>query len=158
MAKYDYSDVKILNLNDFLKGDSSIFTKKKLELIEDRLNSGNYVAFGIIFKNLLVYSCWICRSNILLPNSKMIKLKVDEGLLEDAYCHKDFRGNGYHSKMNLYRIKYLINEGRFKIYVMVIPENIPAFKTQINSGFSVNRKVFCLKIFGRQFSHEIFIN
>lgn len=158
MNKYDYSDVKTLNLSDFRKGDPSIFTKNKLEQIKNRLNSGNYVSFGIISKNRLVYSCWVCKSSIILPNSKIIKLKANEGLLEDAYCHQDFRGQGYHSKMNLYRIRFLINEGRFKIYVLVISENTPAFKSQIKSGFIINKKMFFLKIFGKQFFKEILIN
>lgn len=158
MNKYDYSDVKTLNLRDFQKGDPSIFTKKKLELIKNRLNSGNYVSFGIIFKNRLVYSCWICRKNIIMPNSKIFKLKVNEGLLEDAYCHQDFRGKGYHSKMNLFRIRFLLDEGRFKIYVLIVSENIPALKSQIKSGFVINKKLFFLKIFGKHFYKEILIN
>ena len=60
--------------------------------------------------------------------------------------------------MNLYRIRFLINEGRFKIYVLVISENTPALKSQIKSGFMINKKMFFLKIFGKQFFKEILIN
>ena len=83
--KNPIDNVKILSFEDFLLGDKTVFTEKKLEIIKNRLNKNNYRAFGIIEDNVLYYSCWIC-DNELVTSSPSIKyeLKSNECLLLDA--------------------------------------------------------------------------
>lgn len=156
MLHYDYSDVRELTLEDFKKGNPLVFTPSKMSLIEDRFKSGKYYAYGIVQKDVLAYSCWINTEELQFPRSfiKAKTLNFDEGLLQDAYCNPSFRGRGYHSKMNVLRLKKLHEQGRSKAIAIVLCENVPAYKTQLNSGFTVEKKMIFIKIMNRTFLFE----
>ena len=52
-------NVKILEYEDFCKGDKTVFNANKLKLIKQRFESGEYIAYGILENNRLLYSTWI---------------------------------------------------------------------------------------------------
>lgn len=155
MQKFDYSDVRELRLEDFKNAASVAFTDAKIKLIEERVNSGKYWSFGVFDRSTLIYSCWITTSEIIFPcNKKVCELGKFEGLLEDAYCHPDYRGKSLHSKMNLYRLLKLHEKGRKRIIAIVLSENIPAIKSQLKSGFVKEKKLSFLQLFGKNFFIE----
>ena len=153
-------DQKIENINPtklkykhFLNQYSSNFSKQKLYLIKERLDSGNYVAYGEIVDGKLVYSTWISfkETNVPITNEKYI-LSNSEAVLEDSFCHKDYRGRGLHSKYNLFRLKKILEYGRIYAFVFVFSENIYAINTQKKSGLKEFFNFKVGKIFGFPFS------
>lgn len=156
MDKFDYSDVKELSFSDFKNGDSKYFNSSKQTIIRNRFKTGKYWSFGIYYQENLIYSCWITIDKIGFREkyNSSIKLKSNEGYLEDAYTSPEYRGKGLHSKMNLFRIRTLINKGRGRIYVVVQSENIVAIKSQINCGFVKTKKFVFISLFGRTYVKE----
>jgi hypothetical protein len=146
-------DVKELCFQDFLKGDKSIFTRKKLEIIKERLNVPTYKCYGIVEEGILIYSTWISYENLGLPVRSNYKLAHDQALLEDSYCHPKLRGMGIHGKMNLYRISKIFEAGKKVVIAIVLDGNKPAFKVQENSGFKEIDYFYAGKIFGISFSN-----
>lgn len=153
MEMYDYSNVKELVYEDFLKGDSNVFTKSKLERIKLRFESGKYQAYGIIQDEILAYSCWINGNKLVFPTvfNKTEDLCLDEGLLEDDYCHPVYRGRGYHNKMNVFRLGKMTELGFTSAITFISVDNIPAYKTQVKSGLTIENKYTFLKLFSRSF-------
>ncbi len=153
MEKYDYANVKQLVYEDFLKGDPNVFTKSKLQRIKLRFESDKYWAYGIIEDDKLAYSCWINGSKLVLPTvfNKTVHLSLNEGLLEDDYCHPIYRGRGYHNKMNVYRLDKMIALGFTSAVTFISIDNIPAYKTQIKSGLTIEYKLTFLKLFSKSF-------
>lgn len=152
--KNPIENVKILSFEDFLFGDKSVFTEKKLKIIKNRLNKKNYKAYGIIENNVLYYSCWIC-DNELVTSSPSIKyeLKSNECLLLDAYCHPTMRGKGMHTRMNAYRCLKAIEINRPKCIVIVLKGNIPAQKTQQKCGLKVLFSYYILDLWGKRYTN-----
>ncbi|HRZ96417.1 MAG TPA: hypothetical protein P5084_02595 [Paludibacter sp.] len=128
-------EIKELIYDDFLLGDKTVFNPEKLDLIRERCNDDSYKAYGIISNNILLYSTWISLEKLGLPIKSKFKLYVDEGLLEDSYCHPSARGKGLHSKMNFFRLSKLYELGKTKCVAIVLNGNTPAFKVQFKSGF-----------------------
>ena len=105
MAHFDLQ-VRQLSYSDFLCGNRDFYTETKLDLYKKRIDDPNYVPYGIVENNRLVYSCWMSINRIGLPiEVKPIYLSSNEGYLEDDYCDTLVRGRGIHSKMMLYQIK-----------------------------------------------------
>lgn len=146
-------DVKILTYDDFLKGDKKVFNKEKLELIKNRLNDCNYIAYGIIENDRLIYSTWVSlkQLGLTIKLDKPILMEPNEGLLEDSYCDPIARGRGIHSHMNFYRIKKLYEMGKSRVLALVLEGNIPAFKVQFNSGFEDLGTFKCGYIFWKKY-------
>lgn len=145
--------VKELTYEDFLKGDKSVFSGKKLDLVKNRLQDPYYKAYGIIENNRLIYSTWISLKQLGLT----IKLKdpivmaSDEGLLEDSYCDPIARGRGLHGKMNNYRIKKLYELGKRRVIALVLDGNTPALKVQKKCGFEELGTFYCGYLFGQNY-------
>ena len=156
MQNYSYDLVKELNFDDFENSDSEILNEKKLNLIRSRFESGKYWSYGIIDNSTLVYYCWISIQNINFPSKykKSISLNRNEACLEDAYCHPSFRRKKLHSKMNLYRLLKLHEFGKDKIIALVLSENTPALKVQLNSGFEKKKKITFITIFDKSYYIE----
>jgi predicted GNAT family acetyltransferase len=146
MKKYDYSDVRELSLNDFK--DSNLFSLDKVKLFEARIISKNYSCFGIKCNNEIAYLTWISWKYMNYPIifNKIQKLNDNEVLLEDSFCNPDFRGKGYHSKMNLFRLKKIKEMGKARVLALVLKENTPALKVQRKSGFRIVKKISFFKI------------
>lgn len=153
---YDYSDVVELSYSDFLAGDKRIFSDVKLELIKSRLSSGDFSCYGIKNNGLLIYSTWISTKEIVFNSNfnYTIPLNQNQALLEDSYCHPEFRGSGLHSKMNLFRIAKILEMGRVQVIAIVVKENVPALKTQLKSGFKVHSTIRLVRIFNKEFVFE----
>lgn len=151
LKQFDYSSVKELTFEDFEKGDKSHFTTPKMELLKSRFYNDDYKAYGILKRGVLVCSGWINTEELHYPRifEKSFPLKNNEGLLIDAYCHPDYRGRGFHYLINLYSLLKLYEMKRTKIFVIILSENIPAFKTQKKSGFKMLKKIRFVKIFNK---------
>lgn len=156
MERYDYSDVKELTYDDFKLGDPEVFTPAKMQLIQSRFETGKYWAYGIVDNNILAYSCWVNAHELQYPTviHKTIPFNENAALLQDAYCHPKYRGKGYHSKMNLYRLYKIMEKKIPKAIAIVLFENIPAYKTQLKSGFIVEKIIRFIKIFNKTFQKE----
>ena len=85
---------------------------------------------------------------LIYPSSDNLPLSV----LEDSFCHKDYRGRGLHSKYNLFRLKKILEYGRIYAFVFVFSENIYAINTQKKSGLKEFFNFKVGKIFGFPFS------
>lgn len=156
MECYDYSDVKELTYDDFKLGDPAVFTPAKMQLIKSRFEKGNYWAYGILENNKLIYSTWISKNdiNFSMNYTYSIRLYNNHAVLEDSYCHHNYRGRGLHSKMNLYRLLKMLSFGVNTAYAVVVLNNSPALKTQLKSGFQISKQISFFKILGKQCTFE----
>lgn len=143
--------VKELTCNDFLLGDKSVFQGKKMEVIKKRFDDPTYKSYGIVENGVLIYSAWISLEKFGLPVKSNIKLKPTEGYLEDDFCHPAFRGQGIHSKMNIYRKVKLCEFGKEDCLITILDGNLPAINTQIKSGARDLGCFYAGKIFGISF-------
>lgn len=143
--------VKELTYDDFLLGDKSVFQGKKLEVIKKRFDDPTYKSYGIVENGVLIYSAWISLEKFGLPVKSNIKLKPTEGYLEDDFCHPAFRGQGIHSKMNIYRKVKLCEFGKEDCLITILDGNLPAINTQIKSGANDLGCFYAGNIFGIPF-------
>lgn len=143
----DKFSVKEMSYYDFY--NSSMFTKIKLEKINQRLKSSNLFAYGVFCNNQLAYYCWISLSEFQFSNSdyKMC-LNKNEGLLFDAYCFPKYRGNKLHSFMNTHRLKMLLQFNKSNALVILLNENIPARRAQRRAGFTCDLTLITGSLFG----------
>ena len=146
--------VKELNYYDFLKGDKTEFTEKKLARVRQRFEDNGYHAYGIIENDRLVYSCWISL-NWLESHNKFIEgpLSENDCLLVDAYCAPEGRGRGFHNAMNSYRLMKASEFGKRRGVVIILSENTPAFKSQIKTGNRVLFKYYVAELWGRTYTN-----
>lgn len=152
MMKNFNLQVKELSYEDFLSGDKTIFSGRKLELIKNRLADENYMAYGIIENGKLIYSTWFSIKYLGLPvQTRPIYLNFNEALLEDSYCDPIARGRGLHMQMNIFRLSKLHELGKTKILALVLDGNTAAFKVQYKCGFEDLGTFYCGKIFGVNF-------
>lgn len=156
MQKYSYDDVKELNFVNFKNGDPDIFNKKKLDLIKNRFESGKFWCYGIFHNSQLIYSTWISKNtvNFNATFKKSLPLHSHQAVLEDSYCHPKYRGQGLHSKMNLYRMKQIFELNNTEIIAIVLKENKPAIKVQLKSGFKKNKKITLITLFNKSYYIE----
>jgi hypothetical protein len=156
MQHYDYSDVKELTYDDFKLGDPAVFTPAKMQLIQSRFENGKYWAYGIVDNNILAFSCWVNAHELQYPTviHKTIPFNENAALLQDAYCHPKYRGKGYHSKMTLFRLYKIMEKNIPKAITIVLFENIPAYKTQLKSGFKVEKQIKFTRIFKKTYQTE----
>jgi hypothetical protein len=158
LALYDYSDVRLLTIEDFnLCVHVNQVMKDRYQL---RLKSGYYDVYGIFKDNMLVYYSWISFKNIGLPfgfNEKTPLLK-NEALLEDSFCDPKYRGRGFHAKVNILRLKRMLEKGKSKAIAIVLKGNAPAVKVQLKSGFKLKGKIFLIKVFSMKRIKHLKIN
>lgn len=146
LSNYNYSDIKVLSFNDFDNCD--YLDENKKALYKKRLESGDYTVFGIFKGQQLVYYSWISFKHLGLPFgfNTDVSLSKDEALLEDSFCHPNYRGNGYHAKVNVLRLKTIMQKGKKRVIVIVLKGNTPAIKVQQKSGFKLKKKLILTKI------------
>ncbi len=146
MQKYDYTNVKPFYEKDLKL--LTVFDNSKIELLKNRLSTDEYSGFAIWQGNKIVYITWISWNLMNYPTlfNLQSQLKSNEALLEDSYCHPDFRGKGFHSMMNLYRINEISKMNKTTVLALVLKENKPALKVQIKSGFILKERISLLKI------------
>lgn len=158
LSKYNYSDVRLLSLKDFDNCDYLDDNKKIL--YKKRLESGDYTVFGIFKDQQLVYYSWISFKYLGLPFgfSTDVPLSKDEALLEDSFCHPNYRGNGYHAKVNVLRLKTILQKGKKKVIAIVLKGNTPAIKVQQKSGFKLKKKFILIKIGSKTNIKKVSVN
>lgn len=146
LSKYNYSDVKVLSFSEFDNCD--YLDENKKALYKKRLESGDYTVFGVFKDQQLVYYSWISFKHLGLPFgfNTDVSLSKDEALLEDSFCHPNYRGNGYHAKVNVLRLKTILQNGKKKVIAIVLNGNTPAIKVQQKSGFKLKKKLILTKI------------
>jgi len=145
MQGHDYSCVKPLEIEDLnLLTD---FDSAKIELLKTRLSSDEYSGYALWQDEKIVYVTWISWARMNYPSLFNLQhpLKAHEALLEDSYCHPDYRGRGFHSKMNIFRINEVKKRGKTAVLVLVLKENKPALKVQFKSGFYLSERISLLK-------------
>src|SRR5690606_20087393 len=98
---------------------------------------GNYSCYAIVKDKEIQYLTWISWECMNYPTffKKKEKLKFDQALLEDSFCSPIHRGKGYHSKMNIFRLKKILDNDKLEVLALVLKENKPALKVQLKSGF-----------------------
>ena len=151
LKKIDVSNVKKITLKDF--DTFSGLNQSRKELYKKRLDEGSYFVFGIFNNNKLVYYSWVSLKNIELPfgfQSK-IKLESNQALLVDSFCDADYRGLGYHSKVNIVRQKAILDSGRTEAKAIVVKDNTPSIKVQLKSDFILSNKIVLKKIFKKEY-------
>ena len=121
-------------------------------LFKKRLESLDYKAFGIFKDMKLVYYSWVSFESISLPfnfKNRMI-LDENEALLEDSFCDPNYRGRGYHSMMNIVRLKTVLETGKKNAVVTVLAGNKPAIRVQKKSGFIIAKKIKLTRVFKKE--------
>lgn len=156
MKQYNYSDVVKLDLNSFKTAHPETFHEENLKLIKTRFQNGKHECYGIFHNDKLIYSTWISTDKIVFnyPVNKTIAIKSNQAILEGSYCHPDFRGRGLHSKMNIFRLKRILEMGITEAIVIVVAENRPALKTQIKSGFHKEKRIRIYNFLGKTYYSE----
>jgi len=150
LKKYDSSLVKSLKLTDF--NDCEFLSDEKKLLFKKRLESSDYKAFGVFKDMKLVYYSWVSFKSMSLPFNfkKTLILDETEALLEDAFCDPNYRGRGYHSMVNIVRLKKTLESGKKNAVVTVLAGNKPAIRVQKKSGFIIAKKIKLTRVFKKE--------
>ncbi|REG89968.1 hypothetical protein [Winogradskyella sediminis] len=144
--KYNYSDVRELTEKDISK--IKFVSSEKLEIYKNRFHSGDYSCYAIIKNKEIQYLTWISWKDMNYPTifERKEDLNPDEALLEDSFCSPQHRGRGYHSMMNIFRLKKILDQQKSEVLVLVLKENKPALKVQLKSGFYFDSRIKFIKI------------
>jgi hypothetical protein len=130
--------VRELSFADFEKADSREFSKQKLQIIFDRFNKPGFYAYGVFLGDDLIYSCWLSTKSFEMSESYLNGPLDDKFVLFlDDYCMPEYRGRGIHSYMNSFRLLKAKELGKKVALVIILKENLPAFKSQKKAGFHV---------------------
>lgn len=141
--------IKEMLLKDFQS--SKRFDYKKLSKIKERLDEKSFLAFGVYDGSDLAYYCWISlREFQFSKDLYQMDLKPSEGLLFDAFCFPEYRGNKLHNYMNVFRLTKLIEYNKKEAVVVLLSENIPARKSQKKAGFSCSKMITTYSVFGKK--------
>lgn len=142
--------IRKLTFEDFLKGDTTNFTDRKLADIKKRLIDKTYIPYGIVINNKLAYSAWISLDKLPLPYNFELKLNENEGALLDDYCMPEFRRKGLHSYVLNFRLNQLYKHGKSQSIVVILTSNNPALKAETKAGFKIKKKFIILKILNKR--------
>ena len=158
LKQFDLSQVKSLTLIDFNYCDF-LSSEKKL-LFKKRLESLDYRAFGIFKDMKLVYYSWVSFKSVSLPFNfkKTLILDETEALLEDAFCDPNYRRRGYHSMVNIVRLKSVLENGKKNAVVTVLADNKPAIRVQKKSGFLITKKIKLIRFLNKERIKNIAFN
>ena len=158
LKQFDLSQVKSLTLIDFNYCDF-LSSEKKL-LFKKRLESLDYRAFGIFKDMKLVYYSWVSFKSVSLPFNfkKTLLLDETEALLEDAFCDPNYRRRGYHSMVNIVRLKSVLENGKKNAVVTVLADNKPAIRVQKKSGFLITKKIKLIRVLNKERIKHIAFN
>jgi len=143
-------NVKVLSYSDFENANK--FNSHKLNSFKLRFKKKTFEAFGIFDdKHKLAYYCWISlREFHFSKNLYQMNLKDSQGLMFDAFCFPEFRGNKLHNFMNFYRLKKLSEFGKTEAVVVLLSQNIPARKSQKRAYFTCFRTITTYSLFGKK--------
>lgn len=145
----DKFQIKEMFLKDFQS--SKKFDSDKLNRIKERFDKKSFLAFGVYDGNDLAYYCWISLREFQFSNNiYQMDLKSFEGLLFDAFCFPEYRGNKLHNYMNVFRLKKLIEYNKKEAVVVLLSENTPARKSQKRAGFTCSKIITTYNVFGKK--------
>ncbi|ULQ51839.1 GNAT family N-acetyltransferase [Flavihumibacter fluvii] len=134
-----------LELKDFIQSAIIEFEPAKIDLYKRRLDSGNYLAYGIFKEQHLVYYFWLSLKEVELPEhmaeKSTLEVGPDEGYLADGYCHPDYRGQGFHGYMGSFLMHLISKMGRHYATTIIMKENRAARKSQEKIGFTPLTKI-----------------
>lgn len=158
LKKYDSSLVKSLTLTDF--DYCELLSEEKKLLFKKRLESSDYKAFGIFKDMKLVYYSWVSFKSVSLPFNfkKTLFLDETEALLEDSFCDPNYRRRGYHSMVNIVRLKTVLETGKKNAVVTVLAGNKPAISVQKKSGFIITKKIKLTRFLNKEQIKHIAFN
>jgi GNAT superfamily N-acetyltransferase len=146
--RFDFRLIKEENLENLkLIVDKRGADYKKL--VSERLQSKDeFAGIGVFDKEtgLFVYTCWIRFKSFY--ESKMrrkIEINENEGFFFDAYCHPDFRGNGFHGFMLNERIKYCFRAQKSKAFIIIQGFNTPALKLRKKYQYKLVKKYYRIR-------------
>lgn len=144
--KFDYSNVIEITEKDI--SSISFLDDAKIELYRERFKNGAYSCFAIEENEEIEYLTWISWKHMNYPTffEKSEDLEANQALLEDSFCSPQHRGKGYHSKMNIFRLKKISDREKTEVLVLVLKENKPALKVQLKSGFNYYSSIRFVKI------------
>ena len=147
IASFDYSDVQEFYLVDLQ--DSPLFDLHKKNIFKERFALKTYSCYGIMNKDEICYITWISWKKMNYPNTFQIteRLESNEALLLDSTCNPKYRGLGYHSKMNVFRLNTMLKNNIKTAVALVEGINTPALNVQIKSGFKITHKLSSLSFF-----------
>ena len=140
-------ETKKFSYDDFL--NSRKFSQRKLRTFYKRFGKSSYHAYGIICGSELVYYSWVSLENIeFSKENPQLILTEKQGMLFDAFCFPENRGNNLHNYMNVYRLRQLSQFGKSTAVVVILKDNIPARKSQKKAGFSCNNQLTTINMWG----------
>ena len=145
-------NVKALAYSDF--ENSNKFESNKLMSFKSRFDKKTFHAYGVFDdKHELAYYCWISLSDFQFSNDDYkMDISENEGLLFDAFCFPEYRGNNLHNFMNIYRLKKLIEFKKSIALVILLNENTPARKSQKKARFVCEKQIITINIFGYKYN------
>jgi hypothetical protein len=141
--------IKRMTLNDF--NLSNKFNDKKLTSFKKRFEKESFLAYGVYDKKELAYYCWVSLKEFQFSNDLYsMELESTQGLLFDAFCFPEYRGNKLHNYMNIYRLRVLREYDKTEAVVILLNQNIPARKSQKRAGFSCSKQITTYSVFGKK--------
>jgi hypothetical protein len=104
------------------------YDAKRIEIIRNRLKSGNYLCFAYkdTTTNRLAYTRWLCTNDFYSDTlKKEVKLAENEALTLDSFTHPDYRNTGLHQKMNILMLQWIKENTNYRFVYMIIKCFIP---------------------------------
>lgn len=113
--------------------DFSLFLDK-YERFKQRLCDAFDCYVAVLGKKVCYYT-WISYDTYIFPRYVKIRkeLPTDTAFLFDSKCAIEYRGQGLHSYMNVFRLKKILDSGRCKALGLVLEGNVYSFKVQNKS-------------------------
>ncbi|MGJ7024426.1 hypothetical protein [Petrimonas sulfuriphila] len=126
--------------------DFSLFANKYPRFVERIQNPVNK-CYVVLDKEKVCYYTWISLTDFIFPRyvKEVRKLDKDVAFLFDSQCAKEYRGNGFHSYMNIFRLQKIGEDNKTKALGLILAGNKPAFKVQLKSGMKITHtlRTFC---------------
>lgn len=126
-----------LTFEDF-KGQEHLnpswFTPTKLKTLRRAFDIEGNTAYGAFDKELLICYGWISMRQWALESRRLLS---EDGYIWDDYTHPDYRGNGLHRLLALYRIETIYNMGGRRVIAQVSDFNRASRVGLERSGFKI---------------------
>lgn len=118
--------------------DFSLFAKKYDRFVK-RIKNPSYRLYAVVEGKKVCYYTWISFDEFVFPRyvKQTKKLQPNEAFLFDSACADEYKGKGFHSYMNVYRLRMIYESNRRIGMVLVLEGNTPAIKVQQKSGMKI---------------------
>lgn len=132
---FDAVEINAYNINEY---DFSLFEKKINQFI-NRLSNPTFRMYAVVEGKKVCYYTWISFDEFIFPRyvEQKKELNHDEAFLFDSACAEEYKGRGFHSYMNIFRLRKIYESGRKSGLVLVLEGNSPAMKVQVKSGMKI---------------------